>query len=57
MLTISMMTSFKLLKEWETSSKAVHAVDSYINKTMDTGQMDDFLESPEGKTFVEYTYK
>lgn len=32
-------------------NKACNAVDVYCQKTADTGQMDEFLESPEGKTF------
>ena len=45
--------------EWEDTSrnllKATEAVDSYIEKTADTGEMDDFLESKEGRTYVKYS--
>ena len=45
--------------EWEDTGrsllKATEAVDSYIEKTADTGEMDDFLESKEGKTYVKYS--
>lgn len=34
---------------------AINAVDNYINKTADTGEMDDFLESKEGRTYVKYS--
>ena len=35
--------------------KATEAVDSYIEKTADTGEMDDFLESKEGRTYMKYS--
>lgn len=35
---------------------ACDAVSSYIEETMDTGQMDEFLESPQGKEFVKNYY-
>lgn len=45
--------------EWEDTGrsllKAVEAVDSYIDKTADTGEMDTFLESEEGRDYVEYS--
>lgn len=45
--------------EWEDTGrnllKATEAVDSYIEKTADTGEMDDFLESKEGRTYVKYS--
>ena len=45
--------------EWEDTGrnllKATEAVDSYIEKTADTGEMDDFLESKEGITYVKYS--
>ena len=45
--------------EWEDIGrnllKATEAVDSYIEKTADTGEMDDFLESKEGRTYVKYS--
>lgn len=45
--------------EWEDTGrnllKATEAVDSYIDKTADTGEMDDFLESKEGRTYVKYS--
>ena len=45
--------------EWEDTGrnllKATAAVDSYIEKTADTGEMDDFLESKEGRTYVKYS--
>lgn len=34
--------------------KACEMVSSYAEETMDTGQMDDFLESPQGKAFCKY---
>lgn len=45
--------------EWEDTGrnllKATEAVNSYIEKTADTGEMDEFLQSPEGKMYVEHT--
>lgn len=45
--------------EWEDTGrnllKATEAVDSCIEKTADTGEMDDFLESKEGRTYVKYS--
>lgn len=45
--------------EWEDTGrnllKATEAIDSYIEKTADTGEMDDFLESKEGRTYVKYS--
>lgn len=45
--------------EWEDTGrnllKATEAVNSYIEKTADTGEMDDFLESKEGRTYVKYS--
>ena len=45
--------------EWEDTGrnllKATEAVDSYIEKTADTGEMDDFLASKEGRTYVKYS--
>lgn len=45
--------------EWEDTGrgllKAVEAVNSYINKTADTGEMDAFLQSPEGQLYVKYS--
>ena len=45
--------------EWEDTGrnllKATEAVDSYIEKTADTGEMDDFLGSKEGRTYVKYS--
>ena len=45
--------------EWEDTGrnllKATEAVDSYIEKTADTGEMDDFLESKECRTYVKYS--
>lgn len=45
--------------EWKDTGrnllKATEAVDSYIEKTADTGEMDDFLESKEGRTYVKYS--
>ena len=35
--------------------KATEAVDSYIEKTANTGEMDDLLESKEGRTYVKYS--
>lgn len=54
-LAFSLITSYNILKDYEKSIKAIRAVDDYINLTEDTGQMDDFLESPEGRTYVKYT--
>lgn len=34
---------------------AINAVDNYINKTADTGEMDNFIQSPEGKDYVKYS--
>ena len=31
--------------------EAVEAVDSYVEKTADTGEMDEFVQSEEGQTF------
>lgn len=55
LLTVTVIMSFNILKDYENSVKAIQAVDDYINLTEDTGQMDDFLESPEGRTYVKYT--
>lgn len=37
-------------------AKVLDAVDSYINTTADTGEMDEFLESPAGVEFRQYYY-
>lgn len=34
------------------NAAAIEAVNAYIEQTMDTGQMDEFLESPYGKRFL-----
>lgn len=35
---------------------ACDEVISYIEETMDSGQMDEFLESPQGKKFIKHYY-
>ena len=35
--------------------QAINAVDNYIEETADTGQMDEFLMSPQGRTYIEHT--
>lgn len=71
LLAASMLFNCTLSKEnisltqdrnkWEDAGrnllKATAAVDSFIEKTMDTGEMDEFLESTEGQTYVKYTKK
>lgn len=37
-------------------AKAVNAVDSYIEKTADTGEMDEFISSTDGEAFIKYAY-
>lgn len=37
--------------------KACEYVNAYIEETMDTGQMDEFLESPYGKEYVKTIIK
>lgn len=54
-LTISIITSCNALKDYANYKRACNAVDSYIEKTMDTGEMDEFLESPEGQAYVKYS--
>lgn len=54
-LTLSVITSCSILKDYASHKKAINAVDEYIEKTMDTGEMDDFLESPEGQMYVKYS--
>lgn len=54
-LTLSIITSCSILKDYAYHKKAINAVDEYIEKTMDTGEMDDFFESPEGQMYVKYS--
>lgn len=54
-LTLSMITSCNVINEYAAHKKAINAVDSYIEKTMDTGEMDEFLQSPEGQLYVKYS--
>lgn len=54
-LTLSVITSYSILKDYASHKKAINAVDEYIEKTMDTGEMDEFLESPEGQLYVKYS--
>lgn len=54
-LTLITITSCSLLRDYTNYKKAIHAVDAYIEATMDTGEMDEFLESPEGQTYIKYT--
>ena len=57
--TVSIIQLTSDRNEWEDTGrgllKATEAVDSYIEKTADTGEMDDFLESKEGRTYVKYS--
>lgn len=54
-LTLSMITSCNILKDYASTHKALNAVDEYIEKTSDTGEMDAFLQSPEGQLYVKYS--
>lgn len=58
-VTVSIIQLTLDRNKWEDTSrsllKATEAVDSYIEKTADTGEMDDFLESKEGRTYVKYS--
>lgn len=56
LLTVSIITSYNILVGYENMAKAVNAVDSYIEKTADTGEMDEFISSMDGETFVKYAY-
>ena len=57
--TVSIIQLTSDRNEWEDTGrnllKATETVDSYIEKTADTGEMDDFLESKEGRTYVKYS--
>lgn len=57
--TVSIIQLASDRNEWEDLGrrllKATEAVDSYIEKTVDTGDMDNFLESKEGRTYVKYS--
>ena len=57
--TVSIIQLTSDRNKWEDTGrnllKATEAVDSYIEKTADTGEMDDFLESKEGRTYVKYS--
>ena len=57
--TVSIIQLTSNRNEWEDIGrnllKATEAVDSYIEKTADTGEMDDFLESKEGRTYMKYS--
>ena len=44
-----------LLVKCGSQSQAINAVDNYIEETADTGQMDEFLMSPQGRTYIEHT--
>jgi flagellar basal body-associated protein FliL len=44
-----------LLVKCDSQSQAINAVDNYIEETADTGQMDEFLMSPQGRTYIEHT--
>lgn len=35
--------------------EAIEAVDSYVEKTADTGEMDEFIQSEEGQRFYTLT--
>lgn len=37
------------------NTEAIEAVDSYVEKTADTGEMDDFIHSEEGQLFYSLT--
>lgn len=58
LLTISVLfschTSNVAIKNMK-AQKAIEAVDAYIEKTADTGEMDEFLESPEGREYIKYS--
>lgn len=58
-VTVSTIRLTSDRNEWEDTGrsllKAVEAVDSYIEKTADTGKMDAFLESEEGRAYVEHS--
>lgn len=57
--TVSIIQLTSDRNEWEDTGrnllKATEAVDSYIEKTADTGETDGFLESKEGRTYVKYS--
>lgn len=54
-LTLSVITSCNILKDYANHKKALNAIDSYIEQTADTGEMDEFLESPQGQAYVKYS--
>lgn len=56
LLTVSIITSYNILIGYENMAKAVNAVDSYIEKTADTGEMDEFISSTDGEAFIKYAY-
>lgn len=56
LLAVNIIVSISILKGYESETKALAAVDSYIDKTADTGEMDEFLSSVEGSEFCKYYY-
>ena len=52
-LLMSAITAF--LVKCGSQSQAINAVDNYIEETADAGQMDEFLMSPQGRTYIEHT--
>lgn len=51
-LTAAAIVSCKSTSVNKDNAAAIGAVNAYIEQTMDTGQMDEFLQSPYGKLYV-----
>lgn len=55
LVVLLMSATTALLVKCGSQSRAINAVDNYIEETADTGQMDEFLMSPQGRTYIEHT--
>lgn len=55
LVVLLMSVTTALLVKCGSQSQAINAVDNYIEETADTGQMDEFLMSPQGRTYIEHT--
>lgn len=55
-VTVLAISLLNTLDNQIAQEKAINAVVSYINETADTGQMDEFIESPDGVAFAKYAY-
>ena len=55
LVVLLMSVTTALLVKCGSQSQTINAVDNYIEETADTGQMDEFLMSPQGRTYIEHT--